>query len=371
MKQLLTVLLLLGLALYGHFAIPHFDSYLIMMGLISVLVIAHELGHFFVAKRVGVKVERFGFGLPIGPTLLEKKFGETTICLHPVLLGGYVSFPDDDPSSDVPADSPRRFENRSILERSAIAVAGVTVNFILGYLIMVFVIARWGYPGDYLISVKEFVSQQAPAVHAGLQPGDKFVEVAGKPIKATETLVDHLHQHPGQPVQLKVLRQGKEQTLTVTPDEKGMIGVSLVPTHHYQPVKQPLEVLTKAYTFLQEKILLNFQAMGQIFAGERSAKEVSGPIGIIKGGGDMIRAFGMSDGLVITALISVILAVMNILPIPMLDGGHLLFMLIEKLNRGRPLRKEVQERVIQVSFMVLIGLMGLILWNDVHTYILR
>ncbi len=134
-------------------------------------------------------------------------------------------------------------------------------------------------------------------------------------------------------------------------------------------MKNPVEVLTKSYTFLQEKMVLNFQAMGQIFTGERSSKEISGPVGIIKQGGQMIHVFGISEGLVITALISVILAIMNILPVPMLDGGHLLFMFFEKIQ-GHPLKKETQERVIQFSFFVLMGLMCFILWNDITTHVL-
>jgi membrane-associated protease RseP (regulator of RpoE activity) len=369
MKQLFIILLIVGLGVWGFTAIPFFGSYLQMVGLISVLIIAHELGHFTVAKKVGVKVERFGFGLPIGPTLLEKQIGETKFCLHPVLLGGYVSFPDDNPDSDLPEDSPRRFENKSVAARAAIAVAGVTVNFILGYLIMVFVIATWGYPGNYYVRIQELLSPQSPAAQAGLLPGDLFLKVGGQEIKRPETLVDYLGSHKGQKVPLVVERAGAEKEVVVTPNEKGKIDISLSFFHKYLPVNNPVEVLTKSYTFLQEKMVLNFQAMGEIFTGKRSSKEVSGPVGIIKQGGQMIQVFGIAEGLVITALISVILGIMNILPIPMLDGGHLLFMFFEKIQ-GHPLKKEIQERVIQVSFVILIGLMCLILFNDVNTYIL-
>lgn len=369
MKQLMFILVLVGLLVWGHFSIANFDSYMLMIALISVLIIAHELGHFFVAKKVGVKVERFGFGLPIGPTLLEKQVGETKLCLHPVLLGGYVSFPDDNPDSDVPPDSPRRFENKSIGERAAIAVAGVTVNFILGYLIMVFVIAVWGYPGNYYVRVHELLSPQSPAAQAGLLPGDLFLKVENEEIKQPDTLITYLQTHKGQRVNLVMERNGEPRPFVVVPNEKGKIDVALSFYHKYEPVRNPVEILTKSYTFLHEKMVLNFRAMGEIFTGQRSSKEVSGPVGIIKQGGQMIQIFGISEGLVITALISVILGIMNILPIPMLDGGHLLFMLFEKIQ-GHPLRKEVQERIIQVSFAVLIGLMFLILWNDVNTYIL-
>ncbi len=369
MKQIVSILVLIGLIVWGYLSVAGFTSYLLMIGLISALVIAHEFGHFYVAKKVGVKVERFGFGLPIGPTLLEKQVGETKFCLHPVLLGGYVSFPDDDPESDVPLDSPDRFENKPIPQRVAIAVAGVVVNLIAGYLIMVFVMLMWGYPGHYFVKIKSFINNHSPAQQAGLLQGDIFVKVAGQDIKTPSVLIDYLHSHKGQPVSLTVERGNALKTVTATPDKTGKIDVVLIPTHKYIPLKNPAESVVKAYTFLQEKMVQNFQAMGQVITGKRSGKEVSGPIGIIEQGGEMIQTFGISDGLVITALISVILGIMNILPIPMLDGGHLLFMFFEKL-KGHPLHKGIQERITQFSFVILMGLMCVILWNDINTYIL-
>ncbi len=369
MKQVLSILILVGLTVWGFFAIPQFSSYLLMMGLISVLIVAHELGHFFVAKKVGVKVERFGFGLPIGPTLLEKQVGETKLCLHPVLLGGYVSFPDDNPDSDVPPDSPRRFENKPVRARAAIAVAGVAVNFIMGYLLMVLVISVWGYPGNYFVNIKEVLSPQSPAAQAGLMVGDTFLKAGDEEIKQPETLINYLQVNKTKSVPLTIERGNEQKVVNVTPNAEGKIDIALSLFHKYEPVTSPVEPLIKAYTFLQEKMVMNFQAMGEIFTGKRSSKEVSGPVGIIKQGGQMIQIFGLPEGLVITALISVILAIMNILPVPMLDGGHLLFMAIEKLQ-GHPLKKELQEKVVQFSFVVLMGLMCFILWNDINTYIL-
>lgn len=352
----------------GFVKIPNFVSYLEMMGLISALVIAHEFGHFTVAKKVGVKVERFGFGLPIGPTLFEKQIGETTFCIHPVLLGGYVSFPDDDPDSTIPKDSPRRFENRSIPERTAIAIAGVVVNFIMGYLLMVLVLSAWGYPSN-LTGIQQVLSPTAPAAQAGLMAGDVFLKVGTTAIEGPETLINTFAQYKQKPVEIEIRRNKVHQTLTVTPNAKGKIDVALKPILSYIPLKSPVEVLSKSYTYLAEKMVLNFHAVGEIFTGKRSIKELSGPVGIIGEGGRMIQSQGLPVGLIITALISVILAIMNILPVPMLDGGHLLFMAIE-LIQGHPLKKEIQEKVVQGSFVVLMCLMVFILWNDINTHIL-
>ena len=112
MKSFLGLLGFIAAILLAWFFIPKAASIILMLGLLSFLVIAHELGHFAVARWVGIKVERFGFGLPIGPTLYERKVGDVTVCIHLALLGGYVSFPDDNEDSDVPMDSPVRFENK-------------------------------------------------------------------------------------------------------------------------------------------------------------------------------------------------------------------------------------------------------------------
>jgi RIP metalloprotease RseP len=326
-----------------------------------------------VAKKVGVKVERFGFGLPFGPTLLEKKIGETTICLHPILLGGYVSFPDDNPESSVPADSPRRFENRPIPQRAAIAVAGVTVNFLLGYLIMVGVFLTWGYPPQ-VVGVGQIVSPDAPAAKAGFQVEDVLTRINGQAITSAAAFIQIVQAHAGKPLTITIDRQGRLKNLTVTPNPQGKIGVGIAEGQTFQPsrfihLRNPFQAFPLAYSFLAKNMALNFQAMGEVIMGKRDVRQLSGPVGIIKEGGNAMQRLGLPVGLILTALISTILAIMNILPIPMLDGGHLLFMAIEAVRR-RPLKKEIQERVIQVSFAALIGLMGFVLWNDVNTHLL-
>jgi len=369
MKQLLTLLIIVGLTALGFWQIPQFGSYLLMLGLISSLVIAHELGHFWVAKKVGVKVERFGMGLPFGPALLEKKIGETTLCLHPVLLGGYVSFPDDNPDSDVPADSPRRFENQPIKNRAAIAVAGVVVNAIMAYLIMVFVYSAWGVPSPGSM-VGKIMSPTSPAAAAGLMAGDVVLKADNQLIDDPRKLVSAIHAHAMQPLKLSIERKGQPMSVTVVPNQKGKIEIEITEIPRFVKLQNPVEVLGRSYGFLEEVVIGNGQAMGEIITGKRDLKEVYSVAGVIKVGGQGIQRNGIVSGLILAAMISIILAVMNILPIPMLDGGHLLYMAIEAIQ-GHPLKKEIQEGVAQVSFVVLIGLMGFVLWNDIANHLLK
>ena len=113
-----------------------FSSAIIMLLLISLLILVHELGHFFAAKLVGIRVDKFGFGLPFGPTLFKKKIGETEILIHAFLLGGYVSFPDDEEECDLPKDSPQRFSNKTVGQRALVISAGVICNVILAYILI-------------------------------------------------------------------------------------------------------------------------------------------------------------------------------------------------------------------------------------------
>ncbi len=352
-------------------------SVLIMLVLISVLIIAHELGHFAVARWCGMKVERFGFGLPFGPTLWSKKIGDVEYCIHAFLFGGYVAFPDDNPDSPVPKDSPQRFENQPLWNRFAVAIAGVTVNAILGWAIMVFVILGWGYPtgeAAKAVLVADMPAATAPAGEAGIQKGDQLYKINGEPIPGkdfTEMMTavpKMIGGHANETITITVLRNDQPVELSVTPNEKGLIGIVLGGVPEYKKVTNPVEASTKATEFLGRLLNSQIVAFGQLFSGQMDMKELAGPIRIVSEGAKMIDQTGIQTGLMLTAMISVILAFMNILPIPALDGGHILFILIEAI-KGSPVKKEYQERFTQLGFIGLMALIGFIIWNDVSNVV--
>ncbi len=391
-----------------------FGSVLLMLFFISVLIIAHEMGHFFVARRCGVKVERFGFGLPFGPTLWSKKIGDVEYCVHAALFGGYVAFPDDDPDNPLPKDSPERFENKPIGARFAVMVAGVTVNAILGWLLMFWVIMGWGLPSADVAIVETFKNH--PAAEAGLMSGDRIIKIDGKPIEGYLSderqmyVRDYISHHPGQAMTITVERPVDAQgqpifagiepgtdpnapvdtasaksryveitekfkaspatmqavDLKVSPSAEGLIGVKMAGyPERYIQVDNPLLAAGLSSRFLGVQIEKQFQAFGYMFAGKMGLKDLSGPIGIVNVGSDVIKQDGVVKGLIITAIISIILAVMNLLPIPALDGGHILFLIIEFL-KGSPVKQEVRERVTQYGFLALLALIGFILINDIN-----
>lgn len=401
-------------------------SILLMLIFISVLIIAHELGHFYVARWCGVKVERFGFGLPFGPTLWSKKIGEVEYCIHACLFGGYVSFPDDDPENPLPKDSPERFENKPIGARFAVMVAGVTVNAILGWVLMMIVILVWG-----LSSTEAAVGRPIeglPAYQAGLIAGDRIVKVndvaitGGSGDERTQMLSKELAKYKEKPVSITVQRPykadgtllyadvkaekaadfaskqkslaeaaketseierakkaakaqsemvelnrkpaaEKKMTFTVTPDKAGKIGINLAMIS--EPVNSPVDAGVRSAQYLAGMIRLQFVAFGEMFQGKSDLKQLSGPISIVNVGSNQIEKNGIQSGLMLTAIISVILAVMNLLPIPALDGGHIFFLIIEAI-KGSPVKQEFREQVTQIGFLGLLGLIAFILLNDIN-----
>ena len=155
-------------------------SLIIMILLISVLILVHELGHFLVARAVGLKPEKFGFGLPFGPTLYEKKWGDTVVCVHAFLLGGYVSFADDDPDSPLPEDDENRIMNRPIWQRFLIVSAGVFANAVLAYvLVLIVALGSGGLPvGKYNVYVDDLYPKSTTvAQEAGFAAKDKIIKL--------------------------------------------------------------------------------------------------------------------------------------------------------------------------------------------------
>lgn len=347
-------------------------STLLMLGLVSILIIAHELGHFWVAKKCGIRVERFALGLPFGPMMWSKRFGETEYCIHWALFGGYVAFPDDDPDSTVPKDSPERFENAGWWQRFAVAIAGITVNAIMGWAMMLAVALVWGMPGVSSIEIADLVSDESPAAVAGLLPGDQLLGVDNRMLedfgksRRLNAVLGAIKGHAGESVTLTIRRDDITLPIEVTPDATtGLIGV------HLQPVATPITpetnivtASTEAALFLSDYVVQNFQALGGLVTGQVSSDQLSGPIRIIEQGGKAIQQHGIQNGLILAAILSVILAVMNLLPIPALDGGHILFLLIEAI-KGSPVKPAVQEGVTQVGFLALLLLMGAVVFNDV------
>ncbi len=344
-------------------------SVLAAIAVLAILIVVHELGHFTAARAQGIYANRFSIGF--GPILWKYQGPETEYALRAFPLGGFVGFPDDDPDSTIPANDPNLLKNRPVLDRAIVISAGVIANLIFAYFLLVTQIGIVGtqevnfQPGVVVPEVKSELS--SAAAKAGVKAGDIVLAVDGRDLGASresiKVLMEAIQSRPNQPIDLKVQRDGKilPAPLVVTPeagaDGKAKIGVQLSPnvTIARRRVGNPIEVLTLAATEFQRITVLTVQGFGQLITNFGAvADQISGPVRIVDEGAKLARSDAFSL-FTFGALISINLAIINILPLPALDGGHLAFLLIEGL-RGKPLPTKIQDGVMQTGLMLLLGL---------------
>jgi membrane-associated protease RseP (regulator of RpoE activity) len=334
---------------------------------LAILIVVHELGHFMAARLQGIHVNRFSIGF--GPILWKYQGPETEYAIRAIPLGGFVGFPDDDPDSDIAPDDPDLLRNRPILDRAIVISAGVIANLIFAYLVFVAQFAAVGIPNGFNyqpgVLVPEVISQDAPAAQAGIKAGDIILVANGQTLSATESARDDLTQiiqsSPNQTIDMTIQRGDRQFEVTITPkvdaDGKTRIGVQLLPngTLEYRRPNGLFEVFSlaaKAFQDMSSKIIEGFILLITNFSD--MAGQVAGPVGIVAQGANLTSA-DASNLFPFTALISINLAIINILPLPALDGGQLLFLLIEAL-RGKPLPYRIQENVMQTGLFLLLGL---------------
>ena len=432
---------------------------------LGVLITVHEFGHFWVARRCGVRVERFSIGFGKALWRRTDKLGtEYVIALIP--LGGYVKMLDERAEPVAPELRHYAFNNKTVGQRAAIIAAGPIANFLFAIFAywLVFIIGVPGVrpvvgeitpnsiaaqaqiqPGTELkavdgietpdwdavrlqlvakigdehttLSVAQFGSNQrqdktldlrqwafepdkedpvsslgirprgpqiepvlsevqvnSAASKAGLQAGDRIVKVNGQPLMQWMTFVTLVRDNPDKPLALDIERQGSSLSLTLTPDSKqvngkaeGFAGVvpKVIPLpDEYKTVRQygPFSAVLEASDKTWQLMKLTVSMLGKLITGDVKLNNLSGPISIAQGAG-MSAEFGIIYYLMFLALISVNLGIINLFPLPVLDGGHLLFLAIEKL-KGGPVSERVQDFSYRIGSILLVLLMGLALFND-------
>jgi membrane-associated protease RseP (regulator of RpoE activity) len=342
-------------------------SILAAIAVLALLIVVHELGHFIAARSQGIHVNRFSIGF--GPILWKFQGPETEYAIRGIPLGGYVGFPDDDPDSAIPSNDPDLLKNRPVLDRAIVISAGVIANLIFAYLLLLVQVGAVGIPelqyqpGVLVPQVATEVS--SAAVKAGIKPGDVILaansQKLGEAQEALTSLMQTIQNSPGRPIQLSVQRNQQKLSLNVTPevaaDGKSRIGVQLAPngTVIRHRTANILEIFSAAATEFQRIFVLTAQGFGQLIGNFKSvANQVSGPVAIVAIGADIARS-DATRLLQFGALISINLAIINILPLPALDGGQLAFLLIEGV-RGKPLPHRIQDGVMQTGLMLLLGL---------------
>ena len=451
---------------------------IIMILLISFLILVHELGHLLTAKMLGFKVTRFGFGLPVGPTLYKGKIGDIEILVHALLLGGYVSFPDDEEDENIPKDSPELFQNQAAWKRALVLVAGVAANMLCAVaLIMLTGAITHKLPSDKaIVFVKSVGEAKGASVKAsGLQKGDIILRINNsniiqpfqtniyakaskkfdgyisdksyndslKKLRAKNPEIKDISQPIAKGTKVKLIKPQDEEALhlsaaalmgiekikndkirlnktqtalrnslenkneyvadgqttlsdiakaisdtrkpmfftvkrgdkvlnlpTIYSNEEGLIGIERDGNRIFIETNSPVKIVTGSlqYTWINTKYTL--LGLEKLITGQIPVKELRGIVAATKMGGDMIEQTGILNGILLTAIISINLAVMNLLPIPALDGGHLMFLIIEKC-KGKPLDEKVTAKISNFFFLLLIILMMVLIFNDIFAIVTK
>lgn len=337
---------------------------------LGVLIFFHELGHFLVAKKSGIRVERFSLGFP--PKLIGKKIGDTEYCISWIPLGGYVKMAGEDPDEKELEGKPWEFMSKPVHTRALVIFAGPAMNFILAILIF------WGvifFAGKHEIHEDTnqigLVAPGGPADEAGIKPGDRIISINGIEVTTFREMAEIIREQVEKPVEITWTRYGEQYTAMITTfkdrilDEKGeikyigKIGIGA----SYTTVKvgffrSLLDGIDTSIFILVETI----KFIIGLITGTASIKLVGGPIFIAQVAGQTAKA-GIVSLLSFMALLSVNLSLINVLPIPVLDGGHLLFLGIEKI-RGKPLSLKQRAAMQQIGFAFLILLIIFITYND-------
>ncbi|MGO4668944.1 RIP metalloprotease RseP [Bosea sp. 2RAB26] len=366
----------------GSFLLSYLVPFLFVL---TIVVFVHELGHFLVGRWCGVDVKVFsiGFGREIFG-FVDKHGTRWRFALIP--LGGYVKFSGDaDPSSSA-ADSAevermteeqraRSFPAQSIAERVAIVAAGPIANFVLAILIFAGTVYAFGRP--VLAPRVEQVIAGKAAERAGLLAGDVVLTIDGKQIRSFSDMQRLVSTHPNETLSVTVDRAGTMVTLPVTPDLNetstalgkqriGVIGVQASrrtedwTTQHYS-LGEAVKVGFSETWFVVDR---TYDYLSKLISGRESTDQLSGPIRIAQVSGMVASNGGLLALINLAAILSVSIGLMNLLPVPMLDGGHLMFYAIEAL-RGRPLSERAQEIGFRVGFGLVLMLMLFVTWNDI------
>jgi|UniRef100_A0A7C3QVF2 regulator of sigma E protease len=336
---------------------------------IGVLIVVHEAGHFLVARKFGVKIEKFSIGF--GPKIFSRTVGETEYRLAWIPLGGYVKMlGENDPEKVKPEEQDRSFSALPVSRRMAIAAAGPVANFILAFFL--FTAVFWiGIP--VLEPVVGQVLPHSPAQTAGLQPGDRILTVDGKPLSSWNDLRRKIEGRAGQPLHMIVRRGDVALSLAIVPQSQigpniygekvpqGKIGVA--PRGDVLQMRYGLfDGLGKGFMKTVNVTRITIVSLYKILTGAISSKNLGGPILIAQMSAKAAKS-GVINLMIFMGFISVTLGVMNLLPVPVLDGGHMLFLTAEGILR-RPLSIRVRELSMQVGFVILLTIMVFAFYND-------
>ncbi len=338
---------------------------------IGVLVFFHELGHFLAARACGVGVHVFSLGF--GPKLLSWTRGRTQYCLSAIPLGGYVRMVGEVPGEDIdPNEISVSFSHKNLGKRSIIVAAGPVFNFFLAILLFY---VLYQYTGQVMARpVIGEVLPDSPAMEAGLLAQDRFTHINGSPVESFSDIVALVSASNGGKLDILYERDGQKKHCTLVPKpivRKNVFGESV--QGYVMGIKSsgafftkhlnPFQAMGKAVADTWKLVRFTLLSVGKMMDGTVSADNLGGPLMIARMAGQQAQQ-GLLNFVGFIALLSVNLGILNLLPIPVLDGGHLLLYAIEAV-RGKALAEELQKKMFQVGAALLIALMVFVFYNDI------
>jgi regulator of sigma E protease len=326
----------------------------------GIMIFVHELGHFLVAKRVGVTVHAFALGF--GPRLVGFRRGETDYAINALPLGGYVRMAGEDLDT---AQGPGSFRAKSVWGRMAVIAAGPGMNLLLALVVLAALAISVGVPTAVSNRIGALRSGW-PAEQAGLRPGDAIIAIDGRPTPTGTQVVDTIHERPNTSLTLTIERGGRQFDLRVTSRREGSMGLIGFSPELIRERMDPLQAMAWSVRTAGDTIEALFVGIGRMFRDRSFLGSLAGPVGAVQFLSESGQAGGESF-LYTAAAISIMIGIFNLLPFPALDGGRLLFLIIEALRR-RPVDPKREGYIHLVGFALLLLLLVTLTVRDVGRF---
>lgn len=342
-------------------------SYILALIIFSAIVIFHELGHFLLAKWNGIEVIEFSLGM--GPRLLSHVWGDTRYSLKLLPIGGSCQMVGEEEASD----SEGAFGNKSVWARIAVVAAGPVFNFILAWVLALIIVGSVGYDNTMVDIIPD-----SAAAEAGMEDGDQIISINGSRTWLYREVSLYSSLHQGQTATVVFERNGEKQTVVLTPKQSDTGAYLYGFSRTVQREKGgALETVGYSCAEIRYWLKATVESLKMLIGGQVGLEEMSGPVGIVSTIGDTYKESRV-DGwyyvtmnmIMIAIFLSVNLGVMNFLPIPALDGGRLVFLILEAI-RGKAIPQEKESMVHFTGFVLLMGLMAVILFSDLHKLFIK
>ena len=342
-------------------------SYILALIIFSAIVIFHELGHFLLAKWNGIEVIEFSLGM--GPRLLSHVWGDTRYSLKLLPIGGSCQMVGEEEASD----SAGAFGNKSVWARIAVVAAGPVFNFILAWVLALIIVGSVGYDNTMVDIIPD-----SAAAEAGMEDGDQIISINGSRTWLYREVSLYSSLHQGQTATVVFERNGEKQTVVLTPKQSDTGAYLYGFSRTVQREKGgALETVGYSCAEIRYWLKATVESLKMLIEGQVGLEEMSGPVGIVSTIGDTYKEsrvdgwyYVIMNMIMIAILLSVNLGVMNLLPIPALDGGRLVFLILEAI-RGKAIPQEKESMVHFTGFVLLMGLMAVILFSDLHKLFIK